>query len=95
MDKTVKLLIKHGHRSWTVYTMGDWRYEEPIERVYKLGDKLEMFGFYSHRITEITDDHILIEFEDEKYILTHDKPVTMINEIEGREWSDGCVYEGG
>lgn len=93
MEREVRLQIKHGHCHWTVYTRGDWEYET-FERTYKLGDQLEMYGFYSHRITEITDDHIVIEFNDDKRILTHDEPIHMYTEIEGREWSDGCVYDG-
>ena len=90
----VKLQIKHGRCHWTVYTRGEWEYDEPIEQEYKLGDQLKMFGFYDYRITEITDDHIVIESNDDKRILTHEKPVYIVTEIEGREWSDGCVYDG-
>ena len=94
MEQKVKLQIKHGRCHWTVYTRGEWEYDEPIEQDYKLGDQLKMFGFYDYRITEITDNHIVIEFNDDKRILTHEKPVYIITEIEGREWSDGCVYDG-
>ena len=82
MEKTVKLQIKHGHCHWTVYTRGEWEYDETIEEEYKLGDQLKMFGFYDYRITEITDDHIVIESNDDKRILTHDKPVGIVTEIE-------------
>ena len=94
MEQKVKLQIKHGRCHWTVYTRGEWEYDEPIEQEYKLGDQLKTFGFYDYRITEITDDHIVIESNDDKRILTHEKPVYIVTEIEGREWSDGCVYDG-
>ena len=93
MDQIVKLQIKHGHRHWTVYTEGEWEYET-FEREYKPGDELGMFGFYAHRIIEISDEQIVLEFNNEKFILTHDKPLHLFTEIEGREWSDGCVYDG-
>ena len=93
MAQEVRLRFKYGHKHWTVYSSGEWEYETD-ERVYHLGDILQMQGFFGHKITEITDDHIVIEFYEEKYILTRDKPIHMFSEIEGREWSDGCVYDG-
>ena len=93
MEQEVRLQIRYGHRHWTVYTRGEWEYET-IERVYKLGDILQIDGFYGYKITEISDVRIVIEFYEEKYILTHDEPIHMFSEIEGREWSDGCVYDG-
>lgn len=93
MKQEVRLQIRYGHRHWTVYTRGEWEYET-MERVYKLGDILQIDGFYGYKITEISDVHIVIEFYEEKYILTHDEPIHMFSEIEGREWSDGCVYDG-
>lgn len=93
MTQEVKLQIQYGHRSWTVYKSDPWEYET-IERVFKAGDKLEMVGFYGHQITEITDACIVIEFSEERYILTHDEPLHLFSKIEGREWSDGCVYDG-
>lgn len=93
MEQEVRLQIRYGHRHWTVYTRGEWEYET-MERVYKLGDILQIDGFYGYKITEISDVRIVIEFYEEKYILTHDEPIHMFSEIEGREWSDGCVYDG-
>ena len=93
MEQEVRLQIRYGHRHWTVYTRGEWKYET-FERVYKLGDILQIDGFYGYKITEISDARIVIEFYEEKYILTHDEPIHMFSEIEGREWSDGCVYDG-
>ena len=93
MEQEVRLQIRYGHRHWTVYTRGEWEYET-IERVYKLGDILQIDGFYGYKITEISDVRIVIEFYEEKYVLTHDEPIHMFSEIEGREWSDGCVYDG-
>ena len=93
MEQEVRLQIRYGHRHWTVYTRGEWEYET-MERVYKLGDILQIDGFYGYKITDISDVRIVIEFYEEKYILTHDEPIHMFSEIEGREWSDGCVYDG-
>ena len=93
MEQEVRLQIRYGHRHWTVYTRGEWEYET-MERVYKLGDILQIDGFYGYKITEISDVRIVIEFYEEKYVLTHDEPIHMFSEIEGREWSDGCVYDG-
>ena len=93
MQQEVTLHFKYGHKHWTVYSSSEWEYET-LERTYHLGDILQMQGFFAHKITEITDDRIVIEFYEEKYILTRDEPIHMFSEIEGREWSDGCVYDG-
>ena len=93
MEKEVTLQIQYGHCSWTVYTEGDWKYET-FERTYKVGDKLGVKHFHDHVITEITDDQITLVDGDDTQILTHDKPLQVYTEIEGREWSDGCVYDG-
>ncbi len=67
------------------------RYEE-YDKVAQLG-KLGIRGFYSYEITCIKADCITIEFYEEKYEVRPDKPLHLYNEIEGREWSDGCVYD--
>lgn len=93
MKKEVTLQFKYGHSSWTVYSHSEWKYETFV-RVYKLGDTIGMKYFMDHVITEITDDHIIFEYKDDKQILTREEPIHIETEIEGREWSDGCVYEG-
>ena len=93
MEKEVKLKIQFGWCSWTVYTRGDWKYET-FERTFKVGDKLDIKHFRDHVITEIADDHITLVDGDDTQILTREKPLHVYTEIEGREWSDGCVYDG-
>lgn len=58
----------------------------------KLG-KLEISGFWNYEITSIKPDCITIEFYEEKYEVRPDAPLHIYKEIEGREWSDGCVYD--
>ena len=67
------------------------RYKE-YDMEAKLG-KLGIQGFWSYEITSIKPDCITIEFYEEKYEVRPDKPLHLYKEIEGREWSDGCVYD--
>ena len=67
------------------------RYKE-YDMEAKLG-KLGIQGFWSYEITSIKSDCITIEFYEEKYEVRPDKPLHLYKEIEGREWSDGCVYD--
>ena len=53
-----------------------------------------MRGFWNYEIVRITKDLIVISFYERKYYLTPAQPVHMYTEIEGHEYSDGCVYDG-
>lgn len=91
-DGIVMLHVKSGHKSWTAYSDGEWEYnEEDIQA--KLG-RLNLDGFWGYEITSIKKDCITIEYYDKTYEVRPDKPLHLSKEIEGREWSDGCVYDG-
>ena len=70
----------------------DWEYKEEDMQA-KLGP-LNIDGFWSYEITSIKKDCITIEYYQEKYELRPDKPLHLSKEIEGHEYSDGCVYDG-
>lgn len=91
-DGQIKLHLKAGHKHWSISGSRDWEYTEE-ERVAKLG-KLDVRGFWNYEIVRITKDLIVISFYERKYYLTPDQPVHMYTEIEGHEYSDGCVYDG-
>ena len=91
-DGEITLHAKSGHKSWTVYSDGEWTYNEE-DIVAKLGP-LNIDGFWSYEITSIKKDCITIEYYNEKYELRPDKPLHLSKEIEGHEYSDGCVYDG-
>jgi len=56
--------------------------------------RLNLDGFWGYEITSIKRDCITIEYYEKKYELRPDQPLHLYNEIEGREYSDGCVYDG-
>lgn len=91
-DGKITLHVKSGHKSWTVYSDGEWEYNEE-DIVAKLG-QLNIDGFWSYEVTSIKKDCITIEYYNEKYELRPDKPLHLSKEIEGHEYSDGCVYDG-
>ena len=86
LDGEITLHVKSGHRNG-----GDWKHEEK-DIVAKRGI-LKIEGFWNYEITSIKSDCITIEFYKEKYEVRPGKPLLLYNEIEGREWSDGCVYD--
>ena len=91
-DGVIKLHIRTGHKHWSISNDGEWEYEEE-DRIAALG-RLNIDGFFGYEITKIEPSRITIAYYDEVYYLTPDEPVSMYNEIEGREYSDGCVYDG-
>lgn len=91
-DGEITLHVKSGHKSWSTYSDGEWKYNEE-DIVAKLG-RLNIDGFWSYEIISIKKDCITIGYNDKKYELRPDKPLHLSKEIEGREWSDGCVYDG-
>jgi len=91
-DGEIRLHVKSGHKSWTVYSDGKWEYKE--EDIMAKRGRLNLDGFWGYEITSIKRDCITIEYYDKKYELRPDKPLHLSVEIEGREYSDGCVYDG-
>jgi hypothetical protein len=87
------LHVKSGHKHWSVYSDGEWKYEE-YDMEAKLGT-LGADGFWNYEIVKITQNTITISYYNETYTLTPDNPLDLpISVIEGHEYSDGCVYDG-
>ena len=60
----------------------------------KLGGNLGHFvGFGSLKVVAVKSNLVKLRFEDKTYELTPGSEMTLWSEIEGREWSDGCVYD--
>lgn len=98
--KTINLQAESGHRKWTVYNSGTtyWRTPQFFEAVIgNLPVNDEKFAKY--QIVDISEDEITIVCKygyglDEKYTLTPGKSIVLSYDVEGREWSDGCSYDG-
>ena len=88
----ITLHVKSGHKSWTVYSDGEWEYSEE-DIIAKCG-RLNLDGFWGYEITSIKADCITIEYYDKKYEVRLGQPLHLHNSIEGDERSDGCVYDG-
>ncbi|MBR1755686.1 MAG: hypothetical protein IJ739_04095 [Bacteroidaceae bacterium] len=88
----ITLHVRSGHKSWTVYSDGEWEYQE--EDIVAKRGRLNLDGFWGYEITSIKRDCITIEYYENKYELRPDQPLHLYKEIEGREYSDGCVYDG-
>ena len=88
----ITLHVKSGHKSWTVYSDGEWEYSEE-DIIAKCG-RLNLDGFWGYEITSIKADCITIEYYDKKYEVRPGQPLHLHNSIEGDERSDGCVYDG-
>lgn len=91
-DGEITLHVKNGHQSWSIGGSNDWEYHE--EDIVAKRGRLNIDGFWSYEITSVQHDCITIEFYDEKYEVRPDQPLHLYKEIEGREYSDGCVYDG-
>lgn len=91
--KPIILHARHGHSSWSISSQGDWTYEEKDFEA-ELGE-LCFSGFGSLKIDRIQKNCITLSlYGGETYQLTPGGTVQMSSEIEGREYSDGCVYDG-
>lgn len=91
-DGEIRLHAKSGHKSWTVYSDGEWKYEEK-EIVAKIGS-LDFSGFRGYEITDIKADSITVAYYEKTWVLRPDEPLHLYEAYEGREHSDGCVYDG-
>ena len=50
-------------------------------------------GFYDLKVERIEGDKITLTHDGSTYVLTPGESLRFYAEIEGREWSDGCVYD--
>lgn len=67
--------------------------EEDLEQEAAVGP-FPQTGFWGLRIERIEADAITFCFYDEAKVLTKGGKIHFSNEVEGREYSDGCVYDG-
>lgn len=87
----IMLHAKYGRKSWSVGSDGEWIWEEKdIEA--NLGSLSHYIGGLS--IARIEKNCITLTCYDRTEQLTPGKTVSFYEEVEGREWSDGCVYNG-
>ena len=91
-DKEITLRVEYGRRHWTVYDDGETQWQT-ISLPAALGN-LPIDKFQGYRIVEIAQDRLVIACGDETHILTPGKTIVISREIDGREWADGCVYDG-
>ena len=66
---------------------------EDLEEEAKLGS-FPQTGFWDLRIDRMESKFITFFFKGETKVLTKGATIYFSNEVEGREYSDGCVYDG-
>lgn len=88
----VRLHARYGHNHWSVGSSDKWEYCDR-DIVAQLGS-LDFAGFSSFSIARIEKDCITLTARDDTYRLAPGDTLRLANEIDGREWSDGCVYDG-
>ena len=92
-DSPIILHARHGHKYWSAGGSDkDWEYTESDYEV-KLGS-LPFSGFLSYKVVRIQKNCITIQTYEGTKIILPGSEVQYYEEIEGREWSDGCVYDG-
>ena len=88
----IMLHVRYGHQWWTAYDRGDWKWvESDIEAAIGW---LDFIGFCDVKIARINQKGITLTSGTETRVLTPGETIRFYAEIEGREWSDGCVYDG-
>lgn len=90
--KPVILHAQHGRSDWEVGHHDPWKFEES-DFEPELG-ALRFLGFGNIKITSIEKDCITLTRYGKTFLLKPGEQVGFLAEIEGREWSDGCVYDG-
>lgn len=90
--RPIRLHARHGHHEWSTGGSHPWEYHES-DFTAQLG-KMDFDGFSSFEIVRIENNCITITHWRDTYLLTPGETLHLNMEIEGREWSDGCVYDG-
>lgn len=92
-DGPIILHARHGHKYWSAGGSDhDWDYTESEYEV-QLGS-LPFSGFFSYNVVRIQKNCITIQTDEGTKLILPGSEVQYYEEIEGREWSDGCVYDG-
>lgn len=86
------LHAQHGRSDWEVGHHDPWKFKES-DFEPELG-ALSFIGFGNVKITSIKKDCITLTRYGKTFLLKPGEQVSFFAEIEGREWSDGCVYDG-
>lgn len=89
---TIMLHAKYGHKHWSIGSDSEWKWEESDFEA-KIG-LLSFIGFGNVKIARIEQHCITLTRYERSELLTPGESVSFYAEIEGREWSDGCVYDG-
>ena len=89
----VKLHIRVVRSEWSVGGGEDPGEETKLELDAAPGD-LAIPGFYWIRVERVTASEIILSFRKQTYKLTPGEKLHFSESYEGREWSDGCVYDG-
>lgn len=93
VDGPIMLHANYGHSRWSISSSGKWKYEESDFEA-KL-ERLPFIGFGDINIARIEKDCItLTDYNGNVKELHPGESLHYSAEIEGREWSDGCVYDG-
>lgn len=88
----IVLHARWGRSHWSVGSTEPWKYED-CDFEAKLG-ALHFVAFSSVKIARIEKDCITLTHNSATFLLKPGEEVSFSEEIEGREWSDGCVYDG-
>ena len=86
------LHAQYGRSDWEVGHQDPWKCEESDFEA-ELG-ALKFTAFGDVKITSIEKDCITLTKSGKTFLLKPGEEVGFLAEIEGREWSDGCVYDG-
>ena len=89
----VKLHIRVVRSEWSVGG-GDRPGEESKLELDAVPGDLPIPGFYWIRVERVTEKEIILSFNKKAYKLTPGEKLHFSESYEGREWSDGCVYDG-
>lgn len=85
----LKIHINDSH--WSVG--GESESSEDLEQEAKIGS-FSQTGFWGLRIDRMESKFITFCFDGVTKVLTKGATIHFSNEVEGREYSDGCVYDG-
>lgn len=89
----IKLKAELSKEEYSVYNEGRWDKTEEYDYSAELG-VLNISVFFDWKITKITPSEIVFQKGEETKILHPGEYIMLQENVEGDEWSDGCVYNG-
>jgi len=87
----IMLLAEYGRKEWSISNGGEWKWEEKVFEA-EIGSLGHYIG--GLKIARIEKGCITLTHYERTQLLTPGQTVSFYQEVEGREWSDGCVYNG-